>query len=91
MYMNKLLEVSKAENGFVVSCTVPIKPDKKSEGKSMQCCVDESCKQFVAKDESEVAALITKLMPMLDMEYTTEDDFDKAFDKAAGVMEEEDD
>ena len=43
-----------------------------------------SCeKQYIAKDTSEVAALIGKLMPMLDEDYKTEDEFDAAFEKAA--------
>lgn len=84
MYMNKMISVGKAANGYVVECCVPIKPKKKKEASEMIDCYPGSReKQYIAKDAAEVAALIAKLMPMLDEEYTTEDDFDTAFDKAA--------
>lgn len=82
--MKRMMEIGQATNGFVVECRVPIKADKKKESKSMCCDYPGSSeKQFVAKDAKEVVALITKLMPMLDDTFTSEDEFNAAFDKAA--------
>lgn len=84
MYLSKMISVGKAANGYVVECCVPLKPGKGKEDDDMPTeCYRSSEKQYIAKDEKAVAALIAKLMPMLDEEYTTEDDFDNAFDKAA--------
>jgi len=80
MWMNKMLSISKAENGFVVECHVPIKPEKKKETENML----GSCeKQYIAKDSNEVAKLVDKLMPMLDEDYKSEDEFDAAFGEAS--------
>lgn len=82
--MNKMISVGKATNGYIVECSVPIKPGKEKEAEGMTVAYPGSReKQYIAKDAKAVAALIAKLMPMLDEEYTTEDDFDTAFDKAA--------
>lgn len=84
MYMKRMLEIGQVTNGFVVECRVPIKHDKKKDADNMPCCVSESSeKQYIAKDAAEVSKLIEKLMPMLDMEYTSEEEFNSAFDKAA--------
>lgn len=84
MFMRRMLEIGQASNGFVIECRVPIKPEKKGEDKDMPCCTMESGeKQYIAKDAAEVVSLIEKLMPMLDDSFTTEEEFDVAFDKAA--------
>jgi len=45
-----------------------------------------SCeKQYIAKDMADVFAIVTRIMPMLDMEYKSEDEFDEAFNKASGM------
>ena len=83
MYMKRMLEVGKAENGYVVECRVPIKKKEKSANKEL--CVDypgSTEKQYIASDAKEVGTLIKKLMPMLDDEFTSEDEFDAAFEKA---------
>ena len=81
MYMQKMLGVSKAENGYVVECYVPVKLDDDEKG--VMPYTENECKQYIAKDMAEVSALIAKLMPLLDMEYKSEDDFDAAFKKGA--------
>ena len=92
MYMNRVLEVSKASNGFVVSASVPLKPDAKKSSKMMSCCID-SCadRQYIAKDTAEVADLIEDLMPLLDQDFKTEAEFDDAFDKASNDIEDKQD
>lgn len=91
MYMDRVLEISKASNGFVVSCSVPLKPEAKSTGKMNSCCCSpsSSCnKQYIAKDGKEVGDIISDLMPLLDSEYKTESEFDKAFEEATSDMED---
>lgn len=92
MYMKRMLEIGQAANGYVIECRVPIKPEKKEERDEMEkehpcCCAapyESSCeKQYIAKDVEEVGAIIKKLMPMLDASFTSEDEFNSAFDKAA--------
>ena len=84
MYMKRMLEIGQASNGFVIECRVPIKPKGKKNNDGL-CCEypGSSEKQYIAKDAAEVVSLIEKLMPMLDDSFTTEEEFDVAFDKAA--------
>lgn len=84
MYMKRMLEIGQASNGYVIEVRVPLKPEKEKEGKEMETSYPGSCeKQYIAKDAVEVTQIITRLMPMLDDAFTTEDEFDAAFDKAA--------
>lgn len=84
MYMTRMLEIGQASNGFVIECRVPIKPkDKKSNKEMVDCYPGSSEKQYIAKDAKEVVAIIEKLMPMLDDTFTSEDEFDSAFEEAA--------
>jgi len=89
MYMSRMLEVGKAVNGFVVECRCKIKPEKKADHKTLCCDYPGSSeKQYIAKDTKEVGLLIEKLMPMLEEEYDSEKDFDKAFEAATSEMTE---
>ena len=86
MWMEKMIGVSKAENGFVVEVHIPFKQDKTTKKNDMpEPYHSGSEKQFIAKDASEVGSLVDKLMGMLDMEFKSEDDFTKAFKQAAGM------
>ena len=86
MYMERMLGISKAENGYVVECHVPMKPEKQKEGKDMVSMYPGSCeKQYIAKDMDDVFAIVKRVMPMLDTEYKSEDEFDEAFNKASGM------
>jgi len=89
MYMSRMLEVGKAANGFVVECRVPLKAEAKSTSKMDICCSpSNSCeKQYIAKNAKEVGDLIADLMPLLDGDYKTEGEFDKAFMSACGDAE----
>lgn len=89
MYMERMLSVGKAENGYIIECEVPMKPEKKGSDKMISCCNPHCSKQYIAKDEKEVAALIADMMPLLDMEHDNEESFDKAFNKAVGMQEME--
>jgi len=78
MYMKRMLEIGKAENGFVVECKVPIKP-KNASDQAIWC---DAGKQYVAKDLVEVTELVGKLMPLLDGDFTSDEEFDAAYEKA---------
>jgi hypothetical protein len=80
MFMKRILEIGLAENGYVVECRVPIKPEKTDEELDLIRCGE---KQYVAKDVPELVDLVEKITPMLDIEFSTEDEFNEAFDKAA--------
>ena len=82
MYMNRMIEIGKADNGYVIECRVPFKAKEGKKGESVAYePVGE--KKYVAKDLEAVTALVGKLMPMLDETYTSEDEFNKAFESAA--------
>jgi len=89
MYMDWIIEISKATNGFVLSCNVPLKPDAKKTDKMSVCCSDSSStnRQYIAKDAKEVADLVGDIMPLLDQDFKTEDEFDAAFDAAVNDTE----
>jgi len=84
MYMKRMLEIGQAANGYVIECRAAIKPDKKKAAKEVcDCYPGSSEKQYVAATAEDAVALITKLMPLLDETYSSEEEFDSAFDKAA--------
>jgi len=82
MYMKRMLEVGKAENGYVVECRVPIKR-KDAKDSDMPICHGSSEKQYIADDIDEVAKIIREIMPLMDESFSSEDEFDDAFKKAA--------
>lgn len=85
MYMNRMLEIGKLENGYVVEARVPFKKKEKEKGDKICHEYPGSAeKKYIAASIKEVNVLIAKLMPMLDEEFTSESEFDKAFEKAAG-------
>lgn len=84
MYMKRMLEIGQAENGYVVEVRVHFKPKKKKERDEMVCEYHGSNeKQFIAKDLAELNTIVAKIMPMLDEEFSSEEEFDAAFEKAA--------
>ena len=84
MYMKRMVEIGQVSNGYVIECRVPIKPKKKKESKDViEGYPGSSEKQFIADDIEGVIDIIQKLMPMLDDKFTSEEQFDAAFDKAA--------
>ena len=88
MYLDRVLEISQAKNGFVLNVCIPLKKDAKAS-KSMLCCESSANKQYIAKDAAEVSDLVSDILPLLDKDYTTEQDFDKAFDEAVNDVETE--
>jgi len=94
MWMSRMISISKATNGYVLECTVPLKPEAKSTAKMDSCCCSpcgssSADKQYIAKDSKEVSDLVEDIMPLLDGEYKTESDFDKAFEAATSMANSE--
>jgi hypothetical protein len=88
MYCEEILKISKAETGFILEACAPIK-EKKSANSGLSCCgPSEGTVRFIAKDESELFAKITEILPKLDVSYSSAEAFDKAF--KAATMEEGD-
>ena len=76
--MRRMVNISKAENGFVVECEVPYKGEDKGE--------DNPCrpygsyeKRYIATSAKQAAKTVEKILPLLDDKYTSEDEFDAAF------------
>ena len=88
MYMDRCVEISGAKNGFVIGVNVPLKKDSKKSDKMMDCCSPNVSKQYIAKDAAECADLISDILPLLDQDFKTEDEFDAAFDKASNDVED---
>jgi hypothetical protein len=84
-----IIKIQKAENGYVIECEVPLKSDSKPSDKMSLCCCPGCEKQYIAKDEAEVCDLIEDLLPLLDTEYTSEEEYDKAFDDATNENSDE--
>jgi hypothetical protein len=97
MYMDQMISVGKATNGFIVECRVKFKKDAKKTDKMTSCCCGPSdyagsCeKQYIAKDAKEVGELIADIMPLLEQDFSKEAEFDKAFEEATKDMESMDD
>lgn len=87
MYMSRMISICKATNGYVLECSVPLKPDAKKTGKMDMCCCPSTDKQYIAKNEKEVADLVADIMPLLQQDFKTEDEFDTAFKKATADVE----
>lgn len=84
MYKEKMIEIGKVDNGYVIEAKMPMKQDKKKETKDMMVSYEHTCeREYVAKSKEEAAAIVSKLMPLLDEEYGTEEAFDAAFNEAA--------
>ena len=86
MYMKRMLEIGQASNGYVVECRVPLKPKSERKEKGNSICSDypgSSEKQYIAKTPAEVVDIITRIMPLLDDTFTSEEQFDAAFEEAA--------
>ena len=88
MYMKRMLEIGQASNGYVVECRVPLKPKSERKGKGeekevCECYPGSTEKQYIAKTPAEVVDIITRIMPLLDDTFTSEEQFDAAFEEAA--------
>ncbi len=84
MYMRRMMEIGQAENGYIVELHARIKPKKKGKMSDCVCAYPGSTeKQLIAKNAEELAEIIQKLMPLLDEEFSSEEEFEGAFEKAS--------
>jgi len=82
--MKQMLEIGKADNGYIIEVRVRFKQENKKESKEVMVDYPGSDeKQFIAKDLKELNSIIKKVMPLLDEEFTSEEEFDAAFTEAA--------
>ena len=68
MYVEPLVSIGKAENGFLITITAPMKRDMDGESIS---AVDESEKVFVVDDLKMLAAKLDTLLPTLEQDDST--------------------
>jgi hypothetical protein len=80
--MNEMLSIGKIANGYLIELRVPLK--KKESKSDTPVCSSSSEKQYSVKDTKECAAKIAELLPLLEEEYTTEKEFESAFEDATG-------
>ena len=92
MYMNKMLSVGKCVNGFMIEVTVPfMRKAEKTKNEVIDSYPGSKDRQFVAKGTKELSELIAKLLPLLEEDFSSEKEFDSAFDEAAGEMDKKGD
>ena len=84
-----MIKIDKADNGYVIECTIPLKSDAKASDKMAICCCPNCEKKYIAKDINEVIDLIEDILPLLDEDYSNEDDYDKAYDDATNETSDE--
>ena len=85
MYKEKMLSVCTIANGFLIEVRAPFKPEKSEDDE--KCChalgVSYGEKEIYAKDPAALGKLIAGLVPMLQMDFEGESDFEAAFKMAA--------
>lgn len=82
MYHERLIGVSKIENGFLVEVRAPYKrKDKDSDTDGPVECMNYGEKEVYAKDATDLGKKIEALIPMLDTEFASESEFEAAFKK----------
>lgn len=77
---NRVISIQKISNGFILELRVPFKP--KEEGDDDRCCsigFNYGEKEIFAKDAADIARKIEVLMPLLDIEFGSESEFEAAF------------
>lgn len=81
MYNEKALTVEKIENGLLLCIKVPFKKkrDMEEKGEYPMDYEHYGKKEIYAKDASDLAKKIETLIPMLDMEFGGESEFESAF------------
>jgi len=78
MYRDNMISVGKIENGFLIELRVPFKPREKDDDE-VCCGFDRNEKEIFAKDASELGKKIEALIPLLDVEFGSESEFEVAF------------
>ncbi len=81
MYVEEMISIGKAENGFVINVRAPYKEDSDSDG----CCIGPSRKEkmFVVKSAEEAAEKVSALLPLLNDKMDADEVFKTAFKEEA--------
>lgn len=88
MYTESMVSIGKAQNGYVIEARVPLKKEGGSKGKETPMCLGGSKEtQYVVSSVDECVEFLREFLPKLDETYTTEKEFDAAFNVA--ISEEE--
>jgi hypothetical protein len=74
-----MLSVGKIENGFLIELRVPFKRKVNDDGALVSPSFDTNEKEIFAKDAADLGKKIEALIPMLDIEFGSESEFDAAF------------
>lgn len=81
MYIEEMVTVGRAENGYVLNVRAPYKKEK-SDYDTPVCCGREE-KVIVCKDITEVQDKLAKLLPALKDEMDASEAFEQAFEEAS--------
>lgn len=81
MWHDKLLSVSKIENGYLVEIRVPFKKKENPKREVYEEPYGE--KEIFVGTSEELGSKIVELMPLLETEYEGEKAFEAAFTQAA--------
>jgi hypothetical protein len=71
MYIEELISIGRAENGFVVEVRVPFDPEGELKD-CCCCCPSTEMKQFLVSEPAEVGEKIAEILPMLKDEMNAE-------------------
>lgn len=82
MYRDNMLSVGKIENGFVIEIRTQFKPKEKDDDSCCSISFDRNEKEVFAKDAADLGKKIEALIPLLDIEFGSESEFDAAFKMA---------
>lgn len=78
-YVEELVSIGRAENGFILEVRVPVDPSDDDD----ICCFNRS-KTVICKDINDVTKKIKKLLPALANKKDANVAFDSAFKEATG-------
>lgn len=79
MYMNQLMAICKADNGYVITVTVPMKEDSSSSPTAVGSSRE---KTFVCYDEDTLLTKISAILPLLTAP-DAEEQMEQIFEEAA--------
>lgn len=85
MYLgNKVMEICKVENGYLIEMKVPLK----NKGNKDNASILQDLERHLFKETpKQLAKSIKLLLPLLDEDYKSDQDFDTAFAKASKKAE----
>jgi hypothetical protein len=82
MYKEKMMSIEKIENGYIIEVRAPYKKKEQEDDEKCPCMSNGMSygeKEVYAKDASDLGKKIEALIPVLDMEFGGESEFEEAF------------